>query len=490
MMKRKMSFSRVFAVLACLVVVVSLLPTVALAQTRRPISIEFDGRVITGDVSPIIAGGRTLVPMRFIFETLGADVFWDSATRTVSGRKAGKVISMVVGSGTATVDGRSVTLEQPAQISNGRTLVPLRFVSQALGAQVEWDGARAIVRIASTNESRRRAPVDQALRLATGGASFPFPLYTRLLTEYRLITNPVVTIDYASVGSGAGIRGILARTFDFAGTDAQLTDEQMAQVAPNQVLHIPTVMGAVAVTYNVSGVATGLRLTPEVLADIYLGVITQWNDTRITALNPGIRLPDQRITIVRRSDSSGTTFIFTDYLSEVSQRWQNEVGRSTSVRWPGTTVGGHGNAGVAAQVGQLPGAIGYVELSTALQGRLNMAQLRNRAGNFVAPTVEGTAAAAAGLVQQMPRDMRMSLVNSPGADAYPIVGLTWILVYRDQTDLAKARAIVDFLRWAVVERNLEPFAADLYYAPLPEGVITRVREQLRTINHNGQAIWR
>ncbi len=264
----------------------------------------------------------------------------------------------------------------------------------------------------------------------------------------------------------------------------------MAQVAPNQLLHIPTVMGAVAVTYNVSGVGNGLRLTPDVLADIYLGVIVRWNDTRITAINPGVQLPDQRITVVRRSDSSGTTFIFTDYLSEVSERWQREVGRAASVRWPGTTVGAHGNAGVAAQVSQLPGAIGYVELSTAIASRLNMAQLRNRAGNFIAPTVDATSAAAAGLVQQMPKDMRMSLVNSPGAGAYPIVGLTWILVYRDQTELAKARATVDFLRWAVVERNLEPFAADLFYAPLPEGVITRVQQQLQTINHNGQAILR
>ncbi len=490
MMNKKTTFSRIFTVLISLAILVSLLPTAVFAQTSRPISIEFDGRGVTGDVSPIIVRGRTLVPMRIIFETLGADLNWDSPTRTVSGRKAGRVINLVIGSRTATIDGRSVALEQPAQISRGRTLVPLRFVGEALGARVEWDSARAIVHISSTDASRRRTPVDRALRLTTGGASFPFPLYTRLVTEYRRITEPAVTIDYASVGSGAGIRGILARTFDFAGTDAPLTDEQMAQVAPNQLLHIPTVMGAVAVTYNVSGVGNGLRLTPDVLADIYLGVIVKWNDTRITAINPGVQLPDQRITVVRRSDSSGTTFIFTDYLSEVSERWQREVGKATSVRWPGTTVGAHGNAGVAAQVSQLPGAIGYVELSTAIASKLNMAQLRNRAGHFIAPTVDATSTAAAGLVQEMPKDMRTSLVNSPGAGAYPIVGLTWILVYRDQTDLAKARAIVDFLRWAVVERNLEPFAADLFYAPLPEGVITRVRQQLQTINHNGQAILR
>lgn len=281
------------------------------------------------------------------------------------------------------------------------------------------------------------------------------------MTEYARITSPAVRIDYASVGSGAGIRGILARTFDFAGTDAPLTVEQQNQVRPNEILHIPTVMGAVAVVYNISGVATGLRLTPEVLADIYLGSITHWNDARITTLNPRKTLPNQRITIVRRSDSSGTT-----------------------VRWPGTTVGGPGNAGVAAQVSQLPGAIGYVELSTAIQSRLAMAQLRNRAGNFIAPSVEATSAAAAGLTGLThPTD-------SPAAAAYPIVGLTWILVYRDQADLAKAQATVDFLRWAVVERNLEPFAADLHYAPLPESTIANVRTQLQSITHNDQAIWR
>ncbi len=265
----------------------------------------------------------------------------------------------------------------------------------------------------------------------------------------------------------------------------------MAQVLPNQVLHIPTVMGAVAVIYNVEGVRTGLRLTADVLADIFLGRLTHWNDPRIVQLNAGVTLPNQRITVVRRSDASGTTFIFTDYLSAVSEAWRTGPSRGTAVAWPSPgNVGARGNEGVSAQVGQIPGAIGYVELSHAIINRMDTVSLRNRAGNFVAPSVAATTAAAAGLAREIPADMRASLVNSPGANAYPIVGLTWIIVYRDQTDLAKATAIVDFLRWAVVERNLEPFAEELHYAPLAQELIDRVREQLRTLTFHGLPIWR
>jgi phosphate transport system substrate-binding protein len=308
-----------------------------------------------------------------------------------------------------------------------------------------------------------------------------------LITEYAAITSPRVQIEYASVGSGAGIRGILARTFDFAGTDAPMTAEQQAQVRPNEVLHIPTVMGAVAVVYNLGGIGSGLRLTPGTLADIYLGRVTNWSDPSIRAQNPTLTLPDQRITLVRRSDSSGTTFIFTNYLSKVSAQWRSEVGEGTTVRWPGTTIGGAGNAGVAAQVSQIPGAIGYVELSTAVQSRLSMASMQNRSGNFIAPSVE--AATAAALIMEDSSFMTHP-TDSVAHRAYPIVGITWILVYRDQDNEAKARAIVDFLRWAIVERNLEPFAAELHYSPLTETGINRVRRLLQSITFNGQPVWR
>jgi len=481
---------KALAILFCVSLLVSLLPTATMATTR-PITMEFDGRLIASEVPPIIVGGRTLVPMRVVFETLGALVTWDENTRTVTGHKAGNVIVLTIGNPTATVNGSPVRLDQAPRITAGRTLVPLRFVAETLGALVEWDESKALVKITSTAASERRSPLDRTLRLTTGGASFPFPLYARLTAEYARITAPTIQIDYASVGSGAGIRGLLARTFDFAGTDAPLTDEQMAQVLPNQVLHIPTVMGAVAVIYNVEGVRTGLRLTADVLADIFLGRLTHWNDPRIVQLNAGVTLPNQRITVVRRSDASGTTFIFTDYLSAVSEPWRTGPSRGTAVAWPSPgNVGARGNEGVSAQVGQIPGAIGYVELSHAIINKLDTVVLRNRAGNFVAPSVAATTAAAAGLAREIPADMRASLVNSPGANAYPIVGLTWIIVYRDQTDLAKANAMVDFLRWAVVERNLEPFAEELHYAPLAQELIDRVREQLRTLTFHGLPIWR
>lgn len=488
-MKSKALYLRLVIILVTFGILVSFMPVSASAA--RPITIEFDGRVVASDVAPVLIGGRAMVPVRTVFETMGATVTWDSATQTITGRKADNSVSLRIGQRTATVNGTQRNLEQPAQIINGRTLVPFRFVGEVMGGKVEWDNSRRIVRISSTEASRRRSPVDREMRLTTGGASFPFPLYTRLIAEYARITNPVVRIDYASVGSGAGIRGILGGTFDFAGSDAPLNAEQRAQVAPNEIYHVPVVMGAVAVIYNVSGVDTRLRLTPDVLADIFLGTITNWNDTRITALNPGVRTPDQRITVVRRADSSGTTFIFTDYLSAISERWRTGPGRGTTVLWPSAgNIGGRGNEGVSALVAQTPGGIGYVELSHAFINRLDTVALQNRAGDFVIPTVAATTAAAAGLAREIAQDTTTSLVNSPGRDAYPIVGLTWILVHRDQADLAKALVIVDFLRWAVVERNLEPFAADLFYSPLPQEVIEKVRDQLLRINHQGTRIWR
>ena len=493
-MRKKTLFVKIFAVLASLGLLVSLLPAPAAAEVPppAPIAIVFDGRTVASEVPPVIVGTSTMVPLRTIFETLGTDVSWDGATQTVTGRKAGNEISLAVGSMTARINGVRRTLEQPAQIQGGRTMVPLRFVGEALGAEVGWDARRQTVVINSTDISRKRSPVEREMRLTTGGASFPNPLYQRLVHEYARITDPTVRIDYASIGSGAGIRGILERTFDFAGSDAPLNDDQMAFLRPNTILHIPTVMGAVAVVYNIPGAQTGLRLSPDVLADIFLGVITRWNDGRISALNAGVRLPDQRITVVRRSDASGTTFIFTDYLSEVSEQWRTRVGKSTAVAWPAAgNVGARGNEGVAAQVSQLPGTIGYVELANAMLNKLNIAAMRNRAGKFVAPSVASTTAAAAGLVHKLPADMRASLVNSPGAAAYPIIGLTWILVYRDQEGLAdKAQVKVDFLRWAVVERNLEAFAEELFYAPLPQEIIDRVRLQLHSITHNHAPIWK
>lgn len=487
-MYKRQTHIRIILVLVAIGLIFSSFPTLASAR-NHVIRIEFDGRTVPSDVAPTLVGNRALVPLRVVFEAIGATVTWNQREQSVTAVKGANTVVLKVGQRTATVNGASRNLEVPLQQIDERVMVPFRFAGEAFGANVEWDQQRRIIRINSTDVSRRRAPIASEMRLTTGGASFPFPLYSRLTAEYARITNPVIRIDYASVGSGAGIRGILGGTFDFAGSDAPLNAEQRAQVAPNEILHVPVVMGAVAVVYNVPGVGTGIRMTSDVLADIFLGTISNWNDARISANNPGVSFPNQRITVVRRADSSGTTFIFTDYLSAVSDAWRTGPGRGTTVNWP-VGVGGRGNEGVSAQVSQIPGGIGYVELSHAFLNRLNLVSLRNRAGNFTLPTVEATTAAAAGLADEVARDTTTSLVNSPGANAYPIVGTTWILVHRDQANLDRAKVIVDFLRWAVLERNLEPFAADLFYAPLPQQVLNRVREQLQIINNQGNRIWR
>jgi phosphate transport system substrate-binding protein len=485
-MLKKRVMSRVLPLMVIIGLLISLIPANALA---RNISIVFDGRTVPSDVQPVIQRETTMVPMRLIFEVLGADVDWDGSTQTITAKKAANTIRLTLGSRTATINGRTVSLTEPANLINNRTMVPIRFVSEALGARVEWVAAASTVRVASTDASRLRSPVSSELRLTTGGATFPFPLYSRLFAEYRKITSPAVTIDYTGVGSGAGIRGLTGRTFEFAGSDAVMTAQQLSD-AGGEVLHIPTVMGAVAIVYNIPDVNTRLKLTSEALADIYLGEITRWNDPQISAANPGVNLPNLRITVVRRSDSSGTTAIFTDYLSSVNNKWKDTVGMGTSVKWPGATVGAPGNPGVAAQVSQISGAIGYVELSTAILNRLSFAELRNRSGRFAAPSESSTTAAAAGFGGNVPKDLRMSLVNSPGTNAYPIVGLTWLLVRRDQANENNAKVTVDFLRWAVLERNLEAFTANLYYAPLPQNMLDLVREQLKSINVNGNPVWK
>ncbi|HHV61305.1 MAG TPA: phosphate ABC transporter substrate-binding protein PstS [Firmicutes bacterium] len=323
----------------------------------------------------------------------------------------------------------------------------------------------------------------RTIALNGAGASFPYPLYSKWLDEYRKIA-PNVAIDYQSIGSGGGIRGILEQTVDFAGSDAPMTDEQLAK-APGEIFHIPTVMGAVVITYNLKGVKTGLKLTPDVLADIFLGKITKWNDKRITSINPGVNLPAQPIVIVHRSDGSGTTNIFTDYLSSISSTWKTKVGKGTSVEWP-TGIGAKGNEGVSGAVKQTPGAIGYVELAYAIQNKLPYAFLKNRAGKFVEPTLETTTAAAAGAAANMPEDMRVSIVNAPGQDAYPIAGYTYLLVYKDQKDKAKGTELVKFLWWAI--HDGEKFAKELLYAPLPGNVVKLAEKKIKQINYRGEVL--
>ena len=319
--------------------------------------------------------------------------------------------------------------------------------------------------------------------LAGAGASFPNPLYSHWIAEYCRL-NKNVQINYQSIGSGAGIQQFSQKVIDFGGTDAPMPDDQLAR-AQGEVLHIPTVMGAVAVTYNIPEVKGQIRLSPDVLADIYLGRIEKWNDRRLKDLNPGVTLPDRSILVVHRSDGSGTTNIFTDYLSSVSPEWKQKVGMGTAVDWP-AGVGGKGNEGVSRQVQATEGAIGYVELAYALLNRLPYALLKNSSGQFVEPSVDGTMAAAAGAAGEMPDDLRVSIVNAPGQKAYPIAGYTYILAYREQCDPDKGRELARFLWWAI--HKGDGTANDLHYAPLPGEVQKKVVEKLKSISYKGKPL--
>ena len=314
------------------------------------------------------------------------------------------------------------------------------------------------------------------LTLMGAGATFPQPIYARWFDEYDQ-ANPV-RVNYQSIGSGGGIRQVTEGTVDFGASDAPMNDDELAK-APGTV-HIPTVMGAVAVTYNLPGVDQAIRLDGETLGRIFLGQITKWNDPAIAALNPGVALPDRDIIPVYRTDGSGTTYVFTDYLSTVSPAFQQGVGTGKSVKWP-AGLGAKGNEGVTGQIRQTEGAIGYVEIAYAMQNDLPAAALRNAAGNFVQPTVESTEAAAANLqerIQQHP-DFRLSLVNAPGAQAYPVAAWTYLLIPPHVEDCARGRALAGVVRWSLNEGG--QFARDLHYAPLPENVRGQVLEKLGTI---------
>jgi phosphate transport system substrate-binding protein len=308
------------------------------------------------------------------------------------------------------------------------------------------------------------------------GATFPYPLYSKWFSEYAKMDSSV-KFNYQSIGSGGGIKQISAQTVDFGASDKFLSDEEL-KAAPGKLIHIPTVMGAVVVTYNVPGVAKGLKLTSDNIANIFLGKITSWNDPKIVANNAGVNLPAKPIVVVHRSDGSGTTSIFTDYLCSVDQEWTQKVGKGASVKWP-IGLGGKGNEGVAGQIKTTPYSIGYVELAYAFENKLPFAFLKNKSGNFVEPSIHSTSAAAAGAAKHMPSDYRVSLVNQPGKDAYPIVGFTWLLVYEHQKDALKGKKLVEFLNWSL--HKGQKMAAPMLYAPLPENVQKMVEKTIKTI---------
>jgi phosphate transport system substrate-binding protein len=319
-------------------------------------------------------------------------------------------------------------------------------------------------------------PLAAQTKLNGAGATFPNPIYSKWFNEYHN-QHPDIEINYQSIGSGGGIRQVTAGTVDFGATDGPMTDEQLAS-AKFKIIHLPTVLGSVVPAYNIPGFKGELKFTPDVIAGIYLGKIASWNDPAIAKANPGISLPNQAIIVVHRSDGSGTTYIFTDYLSKVSGEWRDSVGKGTSVRWP-TGLGAKGNEGVAGMVRQMDGAFGYVELIYALQNNISFGSVKNASGNFVKASLESTTAAAASM-KALPADFRVSITNPPGKDAYPISSFTWLLIPADWKDKAKEKIIVDFLNWMLDQG--QTMTADLNYAPLPDAVKQKEREAIKTIH--------
>lgn len=322
-----------------------------------------------------------------------------------------------------------------------------------------------------------------AISLQGEGATFPKPIYEKWVSEYQKV-NPNVKINYTANGSGAGQKAILNNTSDFGASDDPMSDEEAAK---SDILHIPTVLGAVVLTYNLPDVKEPLKLTADTIAGIYLGNIKKWNDPKIKADNPNVNLPDADISPVYRADSSGTTAVFTDFLSNANAEWKEKVGANKQPSWiTGVGVGAKGNDGVTGQVKNIPNSIGYIEIAFAKANNMPMALVKNKAGNFAEPTIENVSAAAAGSVGSMPDDMRVKITNADGANSYPISSYTYILVHKEQKDAVKGKALVDFLWWAV--HDGEKFTADLHYAPLPDEVVKKVEAKINSIMANGKPL--
>jgi phosphate transport system substrate-binding protein len=362
-----------------------------------------------------------------------------------------------------------------AFLVNGRA-----FLAAALGALAACGGDS---RKTSPADSQGQGPAAQTtsaggVDLTGAGATFPNPIYSKWFSDYARQTG--IKINYQSIGSGGGIRQLTEGTVDFGASDAPMSDAELAK-AKGPILHFPTVIGAVVITYNLPGLTQPLKLTGDVIAQIYQGRITKWNDSRIASLNPGVKLPASDVLVVHRSDGSGTTYIFSDYLSAVSKSWAKSPGKGKELAWP-VGIGAKGNEGVAGQVKQTEGAIGYVELAYAKQNQLPAAALKNAAGEFVAPSIESATAAAAGTASKLPptTDYRISIVNAPGAGAYPIASFTWLLVYQRQADATKGQKLKDFLRWYL--HDGERSASSLDYAPLPAEMVSRLDARIDSIS--------
>jgi phosphate transport system substrate-binding protein len=318
-------------------------------------------------------------------------------------------------------------------------------------------------------------PVVAQTTLNGAGATFPYPIYSKWFSEYQK-AHPEVQINYQPIGSGGGIRQVTSGTVDFGASDMPMTDKQLSD-SKIKILNLPTVLGAVVPAYNVPGVTGEVKFTPEALSGIFLGRISKWNDKAITSANPGVTLPDRDIIVVHRSDGSGTSFIWTDYLSKVSADWKSQVGSDTSVKWP-IGMGGKGNEGVAGMIRQLAGSIGYVELIYAVQNNITYGSVKNAAGSFIKASLESVTAAAAS-APKMPADFRVSITNSPGKDAYPISSFTWLLIPAQSKSAANGKILADFLSWMVADG--QKLTAPLSYASLPDSVVAKEKDAIKLV---------
>ncbi len=322
----------------------------------------------------------------------------------------------------------------------------------------------------------------QQISITGAGSTFAYPLYSSWASHYHSV-DPNVEINYQSIGSGGGIRQLINGTVDFGATDGPMTNEQLAEAQQKRgtaILHFPTALGAAMPSYNIPGVTATLKFTPEALAGIYLGKITKWNDPAIQGPNPGVKLPDSNIVVVHRSDGSGTTYTWADYLSKVSPEWKSKIGVGTSVNWP-VGLGGKGNEGVAGLIQRIPNSIGYIELIYAVQNHILYGEVKNSSGNFIKADLKSVTAAAAGATKTMPADFRVSITNAPGADAYPISTYTWLLIPEKLSDATKAKALKAFLRWGLTTG--QQYCAPLTYAPLPAAVVQKELQQMKKLEY-------
>jgi phosphate transport system substrate-binding protein len=470
----------------------------ASAASARTIVLTIDSTVATVagsrtslDAAPFVADGRTMLPIRFVAEAMGAGVSYKTKSNgTVSQVSLGlpdspttlKAVTLSLDSTTASVDGQAVTLDAAPVIRQSRTFLPIRFIAEQLGAKVTWVADPSTGRTRTVTIVLPVVNIQVPTQMSGAGATFPLPLYSKMFDVYNSSTG--IRVNYQGIGSGGGIKALTDKTVDFGASDAFLTVAETASMgAP--VLHIPTCVGAVVLTYNLEG-NPALRFDARTVSDIFLGTITRWNDSRISVLNPGVNLPDLAITTVHRSDGSGTTSIFTNYLSMAVPAWKSKVGAGKSVSWP-TGLGGKGNDGVAGLVSQNKGAIGYVELVYAISSKLSYATMRNSSGNFIVASLSSSGRAAQ---IQLPDDLKVLLMNSSDPQAYPVAAFTWLLVYREQKyagrTLGQAIALKRLLNWMLT--TAQSVNEGLGYGTLPESAVAKAQVLVRSLTYGGAPI--